>query len=219
MIVSAIRGYRPQYSMHRRRVWARHLLPAIGVQVTIEGTPPTHPCLIMCNHRSYLDPMLILHDVLAYPVSKAEIASWPILGYGAKVTGILYLKRESISSRRKTLGAITHTIKNEQISVIIYPEGTTYDTPTSGDFKRGGFQLAANEGIEIVPSVLEYGSVEDYWIGDTSFVGHFLARFSEKKITAVLRYGSPMKNSDPHVLMHDVKMWMDTQLRDIKREQ
>lgn len=209
MLVSAIKGYNPQYSMKRRRKWARHLLPAIGIDLTIEGTPPEKPCLIMCNHRSYIDPMLILHDVLAYPVSKAEVANWPVLGYGAKVTGILYLKRESVSSRRKTLGAITNTIQQERIPVILYPEGTTFDTDLTGDFKRGGFQLAATEGIDIVPAVLEYGSKEDYWVGDSAFVPHFLKRFSEKRITARLRYGSPISSNDPAILMSETKRWMD----------
>ncbi len=216
LAVTAVRGYRPRFSMLRRRRWARHLLPAIGVEVTIEGAPPTLPCLILCNHRSYLDPMMILHDTHCYPVSKAEIASWPVLGYGAKVTGILFVERESMSSRRKTLGAIATTIKNEGIPVLLYPEGTTHSTPQTGPFMRGGFQLAAKEALPIVPVAVDYGSPMDYWLGETPFVQHFLSCFSQKKVYARLRYGQPIQSNDPQFLMDAVKTWMDGALMDMR---
>lgn len=218
MLVSYIKGYNPDYSMRRRRVWARHLLKAIGIELTIEGTPPTHPCLILSNHRAYLDPILILHDVLAYPVSKAEVENWPVLGYGAKVTGILYLKRESMTSRKNTLNAIADTIKKEGIPVILFPEGTTYGTPTTGDFKRGTFQLAASEGLSIVPVAMEYGSVADYWIGKETFVSHFLRRFQERRIYVRLRYGSSIQGSDAVELLQQTRSWIDAQLIDFKQE-
>ena len=47
-----------------RQGWARHLLYTVGLRVNSSGTPPDFPCIIMCNHRSYLDPIVLLRDVL-----------------------------------------------------------------------------------------------------------------------------------------------------------
>lgn len=217
LIVSAIRGYSPKYSMTERRKWARRLLRNIGVKIVRDGTLPTQPCILMCNHRSYMDPVITLTDVLAYPVSKAEVANWPVLGYGAKVTGILYLKRESVASRKKTLAAIAETVKGGW-PVILYPEGTTYDSPTTGDLKRGGFQLAANEGLTIVPVALDYGYTADYWVGDATFVPHFLSRFAEKNIYVRIRYGNPITGNDQAALMAQTKQWIDAQLIEFQQE-
>jgi 1-acyl-sn-glycerol-3-phosphate acyltransferase len=217
MIVSAVRGYSPQYSLPERRKWAKHLLWGIGVKIVQDGNLPAAPCLLMCNHRSYLDPVVIMADVLAYPVSKAEVASWPVLGYGARVTGILYLKRESVSSRKKTLAAIGETIRAGW-PVIIFPEGTTYDADTTGPLKRGGFQLAANENLPIVPVALEYGEKADAWVGNATFVPHFLSRFGEKRIYARIRYGEPLSGNDPVEMMVAVRGWMDEQLVEFQGE-
>jgi lyso-ornithine lipid O-acyltransferase len=214
VVVNFVLGPRPRFSMLHRRRWARHALWAIGVDVTIEGEPPTQPCLLLCNHRSYLDPLMVLHDVFCYPVSKAEIGKWPVLGYGARMSGILYVQRESISSRRQTLDGIVSVIKEKGAPVLLFPEGTTHDTATTGPFKRGAFQLAAAEGIPVVPAVLEYGSPKDYWVGNSPFVAHFLKRFSEKRVYAKLRYGHPLQSDDTQALMGAVKDWMDAHLKD-----
>jgi 1-acyl-sn-glycerol-3-phosphate acyltransferase len=45
------------------------------------------------------------------PGIKAEVANWPIVGYGAKVTGVLFLKRESAESRKRTLNGIAEKLQ------------------------------------------------------------------------------------------------------------
>jgi lyso-ornithine lipid O-acyltransferase len=211
LLVSFFRGYSPAYSLTERRKWARHLLKAIGVRIKQDGPIPDQPCILMCNHRSYLDPVIMLHDVLAYPVSKAEVANWPVLGYGAKVTGILYLKRESVASRKKTLAAIADIVRAGW-AVILFPEGTTHGTPTTGPLKRGGFQLAANEQLPIVPVALEFGTPDDYWIGDATFVPHFLKRFADRRVFVRIRYGNPVAGDDSAALLTQTRIWMDEQL-------
>jgi lyso-ornithine lipid O-acyltransferase len=210
LIVSAVRGYRPEYSIRVRRSWAQHLLPFIGVKVTWEGTPPDFPCILMSNHRSYMDPLVLLMRVLAWPVSKAEVEKWPIVGYGAKVTGIVFLQRESTTSRRRTLDAIATKVK-EGHPVMLFPEGTTTSQELTSEYKRGGFQLAAMHGLTIVPVAIEYGSKQDYW-ADQAFLTHFFDRFGEAKMHVRVAFGPALTPEDGQVMLEQARQWTDGQL-------
>jgi len=169
----------------------------------------------MSNHRSYLDPALLVHDSRAYGVSKAEVAKWPIIGFGTKVSGVLFLKRESTESRKKTLEGIAEKL-HEGFPIILFPEGTTQSGPSTATFRMGGFKLAAKEGFPIVPVALDFPSAEDHWVGKDLFVPHFLRRFSERVIRVQVRYGEPIWGDDPHELLEETQKWIDSELLDIE---
>ena len=198
-----------------RRSWARHWLPALGVQSSVEGNPPDFPCILMGNHRSYLDPFVLVCDVYGLVVAKSELSSWPIFGYGAKITGVLFLKRENPQSRKFTLNRIAQKVA-EGFPVFLYPEGTTGALDQTLDFRIGGFILAASNNIPIVPVAIEYGSKDDYWVGDDTFVAHFFRRFSEKKMRVAVRFGFPILGSDATLLSAQCKSWLDAQLPEMQ---
>ncbi|TNE63641.1 MAG: 1-acyl-sn-glycerol-3-phosphate acyltransferase [Bacteroidetes bacterium] len=200
-----------------RQRWTRnHLLPTLGVRMQVEGTPPDFPCIVMCSHRSYIDPAVICRDVLGFPVSKAEVSHWPLLGKGAKLTGILFVKRESDTSRRNTLQAIGEKVQ-EGYPVILFPEGTTHDMPHTSALAPGGFFLAAREDLPIVPVALEFSTAKDYWIGSDTFVPHFLERFGEKHMDVRVRYGPTLRDNDGEALLKATQSWMDAQIPELRR--
>lgn len=172
------------------------------------GTAPDYPCLLVSNHRSYLDPILMLCDVYGYPVAKAELANWPLIGKGAKMAGILYLRRESAGSRSGTLRQMLEKIE-AGYSVIIFPEGTTSGLPGTLPFKKGGFKLAAQANIPVVPVALVFADEQDFWIGKESFLSHAKRRFSERKIEVALHYGTPLQSTDPDELLTKSQSWIN----------
>ena len=216
MLSSLIFGKDMRRSMRIRQVWARHLLPSIGLRVQVSGTPPDFPCILMSNHRSYLDPVLLMMDTTAYAVSKAEVAKWPIVGFGAKVSGVIFLKRESPASRKRTLDGIAEKLQ-EGFAVILFPEGTTHAAPETTTLRLGGFKLAAAEGFPIVPVALDYASVDDYWIGNDTFLPHFLRRFGQPNIAVQVRYGEAIWNNDPEELLQEAQTWINAELLDIQK--
>ena len=123
----------------------------------------------------------MLRDLDAFPVAKAELASWPLIGKGARMAGILYLKREHGASRAGTLKAMYDKI-SEGFQVILFPEGTTSGLNGTLPFKKGGFIMAAKYGISVVPAVLHFSDSKDYWIGKQTFLQHAASRFGEKNI-------------------------------------
>ncbi|MEO6039055.1 MAG: lysophospholipid acyltransferase family protein [Saprospiraceae bacterium] len=198
-------------AMRVRRRWARRLLHTVGIRLEITGTPPDFPALVVANHRSYVDPILLLCDLDALPVAKAELASWPVLGKGAASAGILYLRRESSGSRAQTLRQIELKIETG-FPVILFPEGTTSGLPGTLPFKKGAFLMAARSGIPVVPVALCFADERDFWVGTEGFLSHAARRFREKTIPIRLCYGPAFQNSEPEALMHEVQGWINTQI-------
>jgi len=203
-------------SIRIRQRWARTLLPNLGIKVRMTGAPPDFPCLLMANHRSYIDPALLARDVNGYGVAKAEVANWPVIGWGARVAGVLFLKRENLASRKVTLSGIAGKVK-EGFPVIIFVEGTTHANPVTIDFKPGGFKLAAQNGIPIVPAAIEFRSPGDYWIGDDTFLPHLWRRLGEKEKITFVHYGPVIAGDDPQELMRQTKTWIDAELSRIRK--
>lgn len=206
--------------MHRslriRQSWARWLLPHIGVRMHVEGIPPDFPCILAANHRSYLDPAVLAHDVRGYGVAKAEVANWPVIGWGARVAGVIFLKRENQHSRKRALNGIAEKIK-EGFPVIVFVEGTTHTNALTIDFKPGSFKLAASEGFAIVAAAIECGSPEDYWVGKDSFLPHLMRRLAVKEKHVYVRYGPAFRGADAEALLQGVKNWIDAELLDIRK--
>jgi 1-acyl-sn-glycerol-3-phosphate acyltransferase len=198
-------------AMRVRKRWARNLLRWVGVRMETEGEIPDFPCLIVSNHRSYLDPILMLCDIDGYPVAKAELASWPVLGKGAMYSGILYLRRESSGSRVSIIRAMEEKVK-EGFPVIIFPEGTTSGLTGTLPFKKGVFQLAAKADIPVVPVALVFASEADYWVGTEGFLSHAGRRFKEKHIHVKVCYGPALRSDQPDLLLNEARAWIETRI-------
>ncbi len=215
VLSNLILGTDVRRSIRIRQSWAQNLLPHMGIQVHLSGTPPDFPCLLMANHRSYFDPALLARNVNGYGVAKAEVAKWPVIGWGARVAGVLFLKRESRNSRKVTLAGIAEKIK-EGFPVILFVEGTTHAEPSTIEFKPGGFILAAQNNIPIVPAAIEFQSPEDYWFGDDTFLPHLWKRARVKTKIACVHYGPTISGDDPGKLLQETKRWIDAELLRIR---
>ncbi|MBL7776082.1 MAG: 1-acyl-sn-glycerol-3-phosphate acyltransferase [Saprospiraceae bacterium] len=195
-----------------RRRWANRVLSGVGVRVRVQGEPPAMPCLLLANHRSYLDPIIILQHVDAFPVAKAELADWPLLGKGAEWAGILYVQRHRNESRVSTIKAIADTIQHRGISIILFPEGTTSDLPGMLPFKKGALRTAARWNLPVAPVALNYSKPAHFWVGEIGFLKHAWQVFQEKSIPAELCYGPVFQSSDSVELERQVRQWIESRL-------
>ena len=67
-----------------RREIIRILHKILGSKITIYGNEPKISGLIISNHRTYFDGIVILKNILAYPIAKKEVESWPLVGMVGK---------------------------------------------------------------------------------------------------------------------------------------
>ncbi|MCC7506681.1 MAG: 1-acyl-sn-glycerol-3-phosphate acyltransferase [Saprospiraceae bacterium] len=199
-------------AMRIRRRWARNLLAGVGVEIRSFGEVPAEPCLLVCNHRSYLDPIILLAYIDALPVAKAEMASWPLLGKGAQMAGILYLKRESANSRANTLKALTQAVR-DGYPIILFPEGTTSGLPTGVlPFKKGAFRAAAEQQIPLSPVAFCFAETADFWIGSESFLQHAYRRFKQDKIRVDVHFGPVYRGNESAGLLEQSRHWIESRL-------
>ncbi|MBK9015007.1 MAG: 1-acyl-sn-glycerol-3-phosphate acyltransferase [Saprospiraceae bacterium] len=218
VVVPAIfRGRDLDHAFKTSQIWLGWMLGKLGIRVDKQGSPPKGHYIYIGNHRAYMDGILAIADVRALPVVKAEVSNWPLIGYGAKLTGIMFVKRDSKKSRTATLDAIREALKMG-FSVLVYPEGTTHLKPTTMDFRTGAFSLAAKEGFGIVPMAIDYKYKSDAWVGDETFVPHFIRCFGRKNTYVKIRYGQPIFSDTVDLLVQTTKQWIDENMLAIRQE-
>ena len=88
-------------TLERRALWlqgsARAILKVLDIETQVEGQPPT--CgLVVSNHLSYLDIIIISATMPCFFVAKMEIGSWPFFGRAARSGGTIFLDRSSLAS-------------------------------------------------------------------------------------------------------------------------
>lgn len=211
-----IMGWTIDLGLSHRKACCKWMIWVLNIDLTIQGNIHEGNYLYISNHRAYLDPVAQLTEIKALPVAKAEVAKLPIMGYGARISGVHFVKRESLKSRKETRSSIAETIENGH-SILIYPEGTTVETPKTGEFKPGTFRMAATNKVEIIPIAIEYGHVGDAWVGKYNMPMHFLRQFGMRNKKITVHYGDPMWMENGDELKEKVQTWIDEKLLDIRK--
>lgn len=136
------------------RTLIRFMLRILGIRVRVSGSEfiPSPPVMFVANHQSQLDPpivlMLLPYDVRIFP--KKELFKVPILGRLMRMAGFIPVDRQHPERARKDVTtAVSHL--QEGISYLIFPEGTRTRTGKVQRFKKGGFILAIDAQVPIVP--------------------------------------------------------------------
>ncbi len=135
--------------------YARIVLSAFGVRVDASGLgniDPARPYVFMSNHLSHVDsPALAL--VIPQPlhwVFKRELAKIPVFGWVLLACGQIMVDRSDPEGSRATLDRAFARLSGNS-SVMIYPEGTRSRDGALQPFKKGGFWMALQAGVPIVP--------------------------------------------------------------------
>ncbi|SDX94587.1 lysophospholipid acyltransferase family protein [Flavobacterium degerlachei] len=183
----------------------------LGIRTTVYGELPIVQGLIVANHRSYFDPIVIVGHIHAFPVGKKEVESWPLIGYICKISGVIFVERECPESRQKTCENIKEVINNGN-SVINFPEGTTHILPTTVDFNYGSFKTAAQIKAAILPVAIDYKVKSDAFINDDTFIPHFLKCFGKLTTEIKITYFPPLYSEDPEYLLKTSKEMIDKEL-------
>lgn len=135
-------------------VWARTLLWAAGISVSVEGGEhiAAPPYLFMSNHQSALDiSVLLSHLPVPFKfVAKRELFRIPVFGRAIRKAGYINIDRDN---PREALKAIEEAVARIRggTSVLIFPEGTRSTDGNLLPFMKGAFSLATRAGVPVVP--------------------------------------------------------------------
>lgn len=171
-------------------LWCRDLLELLGIDVAVEGRlPESGPFLLVANHISWIDILLIRSLFPARFIAKEEIALWPMVGAGARRAGTLFIARGRLSSLRTIIEQVSQNLE-DGAPVAFFPEGTT----TTGDrllpFKSGIFESSVRTGVPVLPLAIRYENAPGSptrsiaYTGGESFGASFWRTLGERRITA-----------------------------------
>jgi 1-acyl-sn-glycerol-3-phosphate acyltransferase len=140
------------------RLWARSILLVAGVPVEVGGADnidPKRSCIFMVNHQSNFDiPVLLARLPAQFRwLAKSELFKIPLFGRAMRGCGYISIDRYDRDSAFRSLEKAAMTIRNGT-SVLIFPEGTRSRDGRIQPFKKGGFVMAVNAAVPIVPIVL-----------------------------------------------------------------
>ncbi|PQP34126.1 1-acyl-sn-glycerol-3-phosphate acyltransferase, partial [Desulfobacteraceae bacterium SEEP-SAG9] len=134
------------------------LLVVARIKVTVKGfsnLDPSRSYIFMSNHQSNFDiPVLLAFLKVQFRwLAKAELFKIPIFGRGMRGAGYISIDRSNRRSAIESLKEAARTISNGA-SVLIFPEGTRSHDGNISPFKKGGFVLAVDAGVPLVPIVI-----------------------------------------------------------------
>ena len=143
--------------------WARSWLWMNGMSLQISGpTPPKRRHVIVANHISYLDTVVVFHGLPGYfrALGKKEFSKVPVMGFLYKQI-VIMVDRSSEHSRAKSMRIMWRVLKKES-DILIFPEGTFNETekPLKG-FYNGAFRLAIVTQTPILPII--FPDTVDRW--------------------------------------------------------
>ena len=168
--------------------WHGKFTKFLNIKISVNGKLPKLPSLIVSNHVSWLDIIVIGHLVPTVFLSKKEVKRWPILGLLTKLAGTIFINRGNGQSEKIKKSMIDKFSKN--YSVTIFPEGTTSDGKNVKSFFPRLYAAAIEKNIPVVPVSIYY-HVGGYIDEGLPFIGE--QKFLENFFTIVKRPRSEVK--------------------------
>ena len=191
-------------TLERRALWlqgaARAILRVLDIRSQVEGQPPV--CgLVISNHLSYLDIIIISATMPCFFVAKMEIDGWPFFGKAARSGGTIFLDRKSLVSAAAAAGEISARLRLG-VPVLLFPEGTSTDGGTVLRFYTRLFQPAIDAGSPVTAAAIRYvlndglDEREMCWFGDAGFLPHLWKELGMSEFSAQVRFGRPRVYAD-----------------------
>jgi 1-acyl-sn-glycerol-3-phosphate acyltransferase len=189
--------------------WARQMLRILGIELCLEGTPPASgPVLLVANHISWLD-ILVLHAAgHCRFVAKSDVKRWPLIGALATGAGTLYIERESRRDAMRVVHHMAESLRAEQV-LAVFPEGTTSDGRALLPFHANLLQAAISAAAPVQPVALSFVdkrtgrmSLAPSYVGDETLAGSLWRTLTAPPLVARVAFGEP-----EHARGRDRRAW------------
>jgi lyso-ornithine lipid O-acyltransferase len=128
----------------------------LGFNAVISGKlPEGGQCLIVSNHVSWIDIVVLSTIAPLSFVAKREVAAWPFFGWLAKLQRTVFVDRERRHSTKHSRTEMEERLSNGE-RIVLFPEGTSHDGTSVLPFKSSFFAAAASPEVAVVPVTLAY---------------------------------------------------------------
>ena len=202
---------RPVWGLHRP--WTPHITQRVcrtafvilGMRYTVEGRQMREKGAVVSNHASWLDIFALNARKRVYFVSKSEVANWPLIGWLARATGTVFIRRNAREARAHN-DLFEARLKSGH-RLLFFPEGTSTDSQRLLPFKSTLFAAfltpALRDILSIQPVTVIYSAPVGQdprfyaWWGEMEFGPHLLKVLATGRPGGVtLVYHKPLKVSE-----------------------
>lgn len=142
------------------RRWSAGILRILHVIPRVSGNIPANddlPVLLVANHISWLDIWSINAVFPVRFVSKSEVRDWPVIGWLAVRTRVIFIERARRHDTARVSG-MTAKALGEGDAVCMFPEGTTSDGTRVLPFRSSLLQAPIDAGVNVLPLAIRYPS-------------------------------------------------------------
>jgi lyso-ornithine lipid O-acyltransferase len=171
----------------------------LNIKVTVvgeDGQLESGGLVIICNHVSYVDGIVLGSMFPIVFVSKREVKHWPIIGPWKTLCGTIFINRQRKDLVASLVKEMSQKLKQEA-NIFLFPEGTSTNGERILPFQTAPLAAPLRNRSIIVPVTLAYKSIDDepvtvanrdllYWYGDMEFVPHFWKLLSLRSIEVIV---------------------------------
>lgn len=178
----------------------------LGIRLEVKGDPPQRgPLLIVCNHVSWLDIMVLSAVAPLSFVAKRDVAGWPFFGTLARLQRTVFVDRERRHATGNSRDEMKERLRAGDI-LVLFPEGTSSDGQRVLPFKSSFFGAADTEGVLVQPVSLAYRGHRNLpmnrrlmpayaWYGDMELAPHLLEALATGPIEVTVICHAPLSLS------------------------
>lgn len=143
------------------QIWGKWVCLSAGIKIDLEGIEnlsKQKQYIFVSNHESMLDIPVALSQIPFNIIflTKKELFNIPLFGWAMHAVGMIKVDRENRVKAKKSVESALKSLKEKNINVLIYPEGTRSKPNELLPFKKGSFILAIQSGLPIVPISIIY---------------------------------------------------------------
>lgn len=150
--------------------WARQTLAVLDIAVHANQAPPQgFAGLVVCNHLSWLDVLVLQSLMPVCFVAKSEVRRWPLVGYLAAAAATIFVDRSSVRSAHAMVAQTAQAI-GQGAAVVVFPEGTSSAGASLGPFHANIFEAAIRQDAPVQLLTLQY---HDGALGTVATAAHF----------------------------------------------
>lgn len=176
--------------------WSATLIRRFGLRIERRGTPLAGAVMLVANHVSWLDIVLINSQRATGFVAKSEIARWPVVGWLAGHAGTIYHQRGNTDSLVTVMQQMVQRLR-AGAAVGVFPEGGTGDGTRVRTFHARIFQAALDAEAQVQPVALCYGrdGIQDQRIAFSrgeGFFPNFFRLLGSPPMTASIEFLAPV---------------------------
>jgi 1-acyl-sn-glycerol-3-phosphate acyltransferase len=179
----------PAARLQRVGWWSRRMLRWMGISLTTEGTPRGSPTLVVANHISWLDILVINAVQPVRFVSKADVRHWPLIGWLVACAGTLFIERERKRDALRVVHQVAERLGQGE-TIALFPEGTTSEGEGLLPFHANLLQAAIATGTPVQPVALRFSDAHEpvsraaAYVGDTHLLASLWAVVTARRLHA-----------------------------------